>query len=63
MDETERCLLRRAVSQRDVSVRERLKEGVQFFLMFRDIVSRAGKDGFVYPLGLVVCLWMLRRGR
>lgn len=60
-DETEKCLLCRAVCLRVVCVRYRLGEGVLLLLAFRYVVSEVNKDGIIESLGLVVFLWMVHR--
>lgn len=61
MNQTERCLLCRTVDLRVAGLRQRLNKGVQIFLMLSDIASEVGKDGFVEPPGLAVCLCVIRR--
>lgn len=62
-DDAEGDLLCGAVRLCVVRVRERLGKGVPTLLVFRSVTPKAGNNGPVEALAMVVCLQVIRRGR
>lgn len=53
------CLARRSVALRGVRILGRLNKCIQAFLICRDMMSKAHKDGVIESLGFVICLRMV----